>query len=150
MVEILFKDFLESDEAFSACVEYWERSVRDLSASLQQSAEWERWALAQYADGVPFPEKWNPIFGGRSRRLNRAFRIIQHPPENDLVIGAWLYNYGEEWDADMPDSELFVSLSLSQESAVLAQALLCKWMSPDTYAQEMEVFIRQTLPSVNA
>lgn len=42
-----------------------------------------------------------------------------------------------------------ISLVFSREAAQLTETLLRKWMSPGTTVEEMESFIRQTLPVVN-
>jgi hypothetical protein len=89
----------------------------------------------------------NPICDGRSRSINRAFRIIQHRPvSNDLEIAAWLeVNAGGY--PEIPGSELVFNLSLSEESGRLARMLLSMWMMPETTVGEMQRFIDERLES---
>ena len=84
----------------------------------------------------------NPIFDARSERLDRAVRIIQQPAVGDGVeVAAWVAVYEAEFD-EMPRAELFLNLSLSEESAALAKEALRKWMTPSTSVAEMNDFIR--------
>jgi hypothetical protein len=143
VVHKLFGDFLETPEAYHACEQYWEQLVREIAVSLAQAGEWERWIPRHFANGTPFELDGNPIFDARSKKLNRAFRIIQHRPEKDeLEIAAWIKTYEEEY-IDLPRAELVINLSLSQESADVARRLLVLWMTPTTTVDEMQLFIRQ-------
>jgi hypothetical protein len=79
--------------------------------------------------------------------LNRAFRIMQHRPVSDEVeIAAWVKSYEPEYVDPLPRDELFINLSLSQESADLARLLLQRWMRAETTPDDMESFIYETLP----
>jgi len=145
MVQKLYQDFLESPDRYRACETYWEQLVDDVSKSLNQQGEWKRWIPRHFADGSPFEMDGNPIFDGRSQKLSRAFRIMQHPPVGDEIeIAAWLKAYEEEF-ADLPREELVLNLSLSEESAQLARELLGKWMKTSTTVDEMNQFIRELL-----
>ena len=148
MIHALFEHFLDNDDTYRACELYWEQSVRDIEASLDQTGEWQPWVVQHYADGTPFADqKGNPIFDARSKRFDRAFRIVQDPPvRNDLAISAWLKSY-KEFEGDLPANELVISLILSEESAQLAHALLRHWMASVTSPDEMELFIQEQLPS---
>ena len=143
MTRRLFPDFLDNAEQYQASERYWEQLVGEVAESLGQPGEWHRWIPRRYADGTPFELDGNPIFDGRSQRLNRAFRIIQHRPlGNDIELAAWVKTYEEEF-TDLPREELVINLSLSEESTQLAKALLHKWMTPATTKDEMESFIRE-------
>jgi hypothetical protein len=146
MVRKLFESFLDSEAEYLACEGYWETLVSDIAESLGQTNEWRRWIPRQYANGTVMELDGNPMFDGRSDRLNRAFTIIQHRPTGDeLEIAAWMKRYEPEY-ADLPGHELVLNLSLSEESAALARTLLRKWMSPDTTVDEMAEFLRDTVP----
>lgn len=141
MIHPLFQNFLDSTEEYKACEIYWEQLVNDIAQSLGQPGEWPRWIPRTYADGTPLDSDGNPIFDGWSERLDRAFRIIQHPAtSNEVEISAWLKSYEEEY-TDLPRDELVINLSLSQESAQLAESLLHLWMVPTTTTDEMQSFI---------
>jgi len=145
MVHKLYVDFLSSPEQYEACELYWEKLVKDIAASLGQTGEWQPWLQRYYGDGItPMEKDGNPIFDGRSQKLNRAFRIIQQPAISDeLEIVAWL-NHEEEY-TELPRDEMVLNLSLSQESAALARTLLRYWMTPTTSKDEMESFIDRTI-----
>jgi hypothetical protein len=100
------------------------------------------------ADGVtPIDEPGNPIFDGCSQAEGRAFRVIQHlpAPEGPEIV-AWTKIYDLEGEPTLlPESELVLALSLSDESARLARALLQAWMRPDTTPSAMEPVIAALL-----
>jgi hypothetical protein len=140
----IFVDFLDSADSYEACQKYWGRVIREVEASLGQSGEWQRWISPFYADGkTPMELEDTPIADGRSQRLNRAFRIMQHRPVDvdELEIAAWVKRYEPEYTA-LPESELVINLSLSDESAETARRLLYKWMTPATTADTMKVFLQ--------
>lgn len=148
MTQRLFANFLDSAEQYKASERYWEQLARDVANSLGQ-VDWQRWIPRHNPDGTPVERDGNPIFDGRSQELNRAFRVIQHPPVGDeLELVAWLQSYEEEY-ADLPRAELIINLSLSEESAQLANTLLRKWMTPTTTKDEMQVFLREILAPRN-
>lgn len=147
MVHKLFEDFIDNAEMYKACEQYWERLVRDVEESLNQTGEWERWLIRQYPDGTPVEMNGNPIYDGRSRQINRAFRVLQHRPvSDDLEIAAWLERNGEGYP-EIPSAELVFNLSLSEESGQMARRLLSMWMTPNITAEEMRQFIREHLES---
>jgi len=146
MTRPLFEDFRDNPSTYRACEAYWQGLLDELMASLGQRGEWRRWIPQTYADGKTTIEKdGNPIFDGRSDRLNRAFRIIQQRLTNKDVpeISAWLKSYEPEF-TELPRDELVVNLSLSVESADLARTLLRKWMEPATTPAEMQALIDST------
>lgn len=146
MIHKLFESFLDNAAQYRACEEYWEALVSSITSVLGQAHEWRRWIPQQYADGMPMESDGNPIFDGRSERLDRAFRIIQHlPVGDDLEITAWLKSYEAEY-SDLPRHELVLNLSLSEESANLARILLQKWMLAETTPDEMKNFICDNVP----
>jgi hypothetical protein len=145
MVHRLFEDFLDNPDCYAFVEQYWKNLVHDAELSVGQDGEWQPWIPRHYADGTPFELDGNPIFDGRSKKLNRAFKILQHPSVgNGLEIVAWLKTYEKEY-SDLPHEELVINLSLSQESARVAKELLIKWMAPDTTAHEMQLFIPKHL-----
>jgi len=50
-------------------------------------------------------------------------------------------------DSELPRYQLVIHLSLSQESAQMAKALLRLWMAGETTVDEMKAFIQDNLPS---
>lgn len=145
MARRLFESFLEDPGQYRAVEQYWKTLVADVAESMNQANEWYRWIPQRYPHGIPLEEPGNPIFDGRSDRLNRAFRIIQQgPPSDDVEIAAWITSYPE--DTDLPRHELVINLGLTQEAADLARLLLREWMRPETTPDDMEDFIYETLP----
>lgn len=118
--------------------------MEGVAQSLGQAAEWRRWIPREPVDSD------SPIFDARSDKLGRALRVWQFPSSEDRVlISARVKSYeGDEYrDTIFPRvGELFINICLSRESAVLAEALLRKWMTPETSIDEMELFIRDNLP----
>jgi hypothetical protein len=100
-----------------------------------------------YADGRPFELEDQDTWGGRSYRLDRAFRIHQGPPVEgeEPGLAAWLDQFEEEYE-ELPRARLTISLVLSDETARLAEKLLLKWMTPETTAEEMKAFIQEHAP----
>jgi hypothetical protein len=140
----LFPDFLENADSYEAAVAFWDELVSDIEGSLGQEDEWGRWIPMHFADGVtPIEEPGNPVFDGYSQTLGRAFRIIQHLPASEgLEIVAWTKIYDFEGEPTLlPDSELVLVLSLSDESARTARTLLEAWMQPDTTPSAMDALI---------
>jgi hypothetical protein len=145
MVHKLFEEFLDNPEIYKACERYWERLVRDVEESLNQTGGWERWLLRHYPDGTPVEMDGNPIYDGRSRKNSRAFRVLQHRPVSDnLEIVAWLETNREGYP-EIPNAELVLNLSLSEESGQMARKLLSTWMMPNISAEEMQRFIHERL-----
>jgi hypothetical protein len=149
MVRLLFEEFLENDEQYHACERYWEDLLSRSAASVGQPDDWKR-EVWTYPDGTLWEMDGNPMFVARSDRHNRNIRILQHPATGDaLEIVAYLKTYEERHSGLPTFDELVVNLCLSQESARLAEALLRKWMTPETTIEEMELFIDETLPAKN-
>jgi hypothetical protein len=142
MVRILYEHFFDDPEQYKACQAYWDQLIQDLAESLRQAKEWERWIPQNSYDHASLIEgEANPIADARSRKLNRAFRIIQSRVSDDKVqIDRWLATYPQE-NTDLPKDELFIHLSLSEESAELAKKLLIKWMTPETTPEAMQTFM---------
>jgi hypothetical protein len=141
MTHKMFENFLEDVEQYAACERYWEQLVQEIAESLGQTGEWKQWIPRQSPNGTPYEKDGNPIYDARSERLDRAFRICQYSLASDEVgIAAWLKSY-EEGYHELPRNELVINLSLSQESAQLAKALLYKWMTPDTTPSDMRLLI---------
>lgn len=142
----LFGSFLDDSDQYRACEKYWETLVSSVADSVGQGGEWPRWISRQYADGTPMEFDGNPMFDGRSSRLNRAFRVIQHHPAGDAVeVVAWLQAYEEEF-TELPAHELVINLCLTKESAEIVRVLLSKWMLPETTIDEMKGFLSENLP----
>jgi len=142
MVRMMFPDFLDDMQSYEACRRYWEELVQNVAASVDPTDAWLPWISRHYADGVtPIELSENPIADGRSQKMNRAFKVLQHPPvEDELELVAWLTPYEEEYP-DFPE-ELTMKMSLSDESGELSRTLLREWMTPSTTYDDMKTFIR--------
>jgi hypothetical protein len=143
MVNLLFRGFLDSPDEYKACEAFWQKLVEEILQSIGQSGKWPRWIPPTYADGKTLIEPdGSPIFDGKSARLHRAFRVMQHPAttEDEPEIFVWLKSYEKEYE-DLPRNELVLNLSLSTESADLARRLLSKWLAPATTVDEMQALI---------
>jgi hypothetical protein len=146
LVHKLFESFLDDPNQYRACEQYWEELTSKIADSVGQGGEWQPWITRQSPNGTPVELDGNPISDGKSEKLDRAFRIIQHRPQGDeLEISAWLKHYEAEY-ADLPRDELVINLSLSEESADLVRALLKKWIVPETTSDEMAKLIQISLP----
>jgi len=142
----LYENFLLDSNEYAAAEEHWRQLVTKVAASSGQSGEWVPWIPRHHPNGRAIERDGNPIYDGRSFRLNRAFRIIQHERSKDqLEFAAWLKAYEEEF-TDLPRQELVISLSLSSESSNLAQIVLAEWMAPATTNESMQSFIDKTVP----
>jgi hypothetical protein len=146
MIHRLYEHFLERRDEYAACEHHWATLVESILESLGQSNEWPPWIPRHTPNGTPIERDGNPMFDGRSARLDRAFRIIQHEPlSEDLEIVAWLSTCEPEYP-DIPGAELVLNLSLSEESSKLAETLLRTWIRPETTLESMKEFIRTVLP----
>ncbi len=148
MTRLLHKSFLDDDEKYAACERFWERLTNTIASSLGQTGEWPRWIPRTHPDGTPYPDwlRGNPIHDGRSERLDRGFRIMQSKPSgNRAGLAAWMKYVEPEYPA-LPRWELFLNLTLSDQTAALARKLLRKWMTPETTAEEMKTFLDKNVP----
>jgi hypothetical protein len=147
MVKKLFVDFLDNVVSYRSCESIWEKMFEDLATSMNQGSEWRRWIPRSFANGTPMELDGNPIFDARSDRLGKAFRIMQHEPTGEAMeLAAWIKSYEAEFTV-LPRSELFLNLSLSDESLEAATKMLKKWMSPDTTLEEMQTYIAEHYPA---
>lgn len=144
-VRHMFPGFLDDETAYSASVSFWERLVRRAERESGQESEWTRWIPTPFADRVtPIDTPGNPILDGFSRRLDRAFRIVQLPPTTtEVEFEAWIKSYREDRSdrSALPAEELVMVLSLSEESATLVKSLLVAWMDPDVTVDDIEARI---------
>lgn len=145
---LLFEDFLKDIESYNDCERYWAQLVNGVEQSLGQVGEWQRWIPRVYGDGVtPLERDGNPMYDARSMRLDRAFRIIQNVPDDDeMNIAAWIAEYEADSlyrDTIFPSAELFIGLTLSDETAAVARDLLERWMTPETTVGKMRAYIRE-------
>lgn len=138
----MFEDFLDDPAVYRECQNYWARLVERIAGSLGQVGDWQAWISPYYADGkTPTELEDNPICDRRSKKLDRAFRILQHrSTEEGNRLVAWL-TYEQEY-REFPSEELVISLVFSDASVTSAETLLLKWMNPTTTGKEMEGFIR--------
>jgi hypothetical protein len=142
-----YEDLHVNPETLRVARDYWERLTAAIADSLGQAGQWRQWIAQAYVDGRPYELEDQDTWGGRSDRLDRAYRIHQGPPVRDRPPGlaAWVDQYEEEYE-EMPRAMLTIGLVLSDETARLAEKLLRKWMTPETTVEEMEAFIEEHAP----
>ena len=146
MVRQLFPDFLENPESYRASEFVWAKAALELAALMHQEEQWQRWIPRHFANGTPLEPDGNPIYDARNDLLKRAFRIIQHRPvSQDLELVGWISNSEAEYD-QLPNSELILNLSLSEESLAAAREILEKWMSPETTPESMRSYLAERYP----
>lgn len=143
-----YEDLYVNPETFKAAQQYWERMTSAIADSLGQAGQWHRWNPQGYADGRPFELEDQDTWDARSDRFDRAYIIHQWPPVEGREPGlaAWLSFVEPEWDSPLPRETLAINLTLSDETARLAEKLLRKWMTPETTAEEMKAFIEEHAP----
>lgn len=153
MASYLFESFLEREDVYLACKRYWRDLARGVEADLNQVGEWPEWRPTTWEFGTPMLEI-HRIHHGYSRRLGRAYEILQDPPEERSGIVGWLKNYDDDptfddrvelHGDDWPPVELTIALCLSEETSDLARALLTRWMTPETTLDDIQRTIA-TLP----
>lgn len=145
---MLFRNFLRDPDEYTACERYWQELVTRTAASLGQVGDWVGWIPRHYPNGKPVERDGNPISDGRSLRLNRGFRILQHEASAEqLEFAAWLKTHDDEF-SDFPRDELVMNLGLSVESSEIAERLLLNWMKSTTTTTMMEALIAKVFPSV--
>lgn len=150
-MHFLFPDFLEKEASYEACVRFWLDLITEVEQSLGQSGEWPSWIPRTYTDGgKPMDLDGNPIIDGFSQSIGRAYRVIQQPPEGDAR--GWLGAFVERRDdpiyegTGFPPVELTIALTLTDETAEVARALLRTWMDPNQSIAETE----RAISSLNA
>jgi hypothetical protein len=147
MSKLLFPQFLDNEDEYRRSVEFWEQLVSEVASSLDiDDSSWRPWVPRVYADGkTPIDTPGNPMIDRRSDTLGRAFQVIQHRAvEEDADVAAWIsrYEHDDAYDLkDFPRVEMFIALSLSEETALTARRLLTSWMSPETPIEDTERLI---------
>ena len=125
--------------------------ICDLLKQAGQHDEWLPWASP--FDG-PRPERFeagNPIASGRSRVLDRAFRIIQDAETGNRRTEGWVQDYRSEREGtDLPAAELFVVLAWSSEAVEHALALLGRWIRSETTIEDMRRVIEAQASSMES
>lgn len=138
----LFASFLESEEEYRRCEAWWRELVERIARECGCGDDWKSWIPRASPDGTPVERDGNPIWDGRSVRSDRAFRVMQVAPSDEggpYYYTAWVKT--REPGYAVPAEELFLSLALSDESAVWAETLLRKWMQPGTTVPEIQRLI---------
>jgi hypothetical protein len=136
----MFQNFLKDEKVYHACEAYWESVILELSRSLDQEREWERWNPRFEPNGMPVECDGNPIVDGWNKRLNRAFRIVQaREPSEELDIAADLNR--QNFVSTYANIELLIMIGLTEESAAIATELLKLWMTPTTTEEQVQEFI---------
>ena len=150
MDKLLFQNFLENSEEYEAAEHFWKDVFAETIRSAGQAGAWAPWRPRHYANGTPLERDGNPIFDARSVRLGRAVQVIQWPAEGGHVgISGWVTQLTVSDDTDNAENvlELTINLSLSEESAAIARALLSSWVDPQITREEMNQRIAQLAPS---
>jgi hypothetical protein len=141
------EEFFASEDACEKCEAWWRTRLDSLAEELGQE-KWLRWASPFYADGVRRIERGNPIASGRSRQLDRAFRIVHHhAPEASPGVYAYVQTYDDlDETVDFPAAELFISMVWSEQDASLVLEIVKAWMAEDMTTASMEDLLRERLP----
>jgi hypothetical protein len=136
-------EFSSSDVLCGRCEDWWQASIERLATELGQSGQWSPWSTPFTANGVRF-ERGNPIASGRSRTLDRAFKVILlDPPVTDGIYG-WVAEHDTlNGEIDFPSHELVVVMEWSDEAAAFAMGVLRQWMLPDTTPEVVEELFAQ-------
>jgi hypothetical protein len=124
--------FSASEDACDQCEKWWNARIDEVARRLGQEGEWAPWATPFLGDGTRF-ERGNPIVSARSRRLDRAFRVIlSDEPTVESGIGAWVNQHDTlGGKIDFPSAELIVVTVWSKGAVDLALKLLATWMTPE-------------------
>lgn len=139
MVTHLFKNFLESEQAYKKNIDFWKTIVYTLLSV--ENLTFRNYVATQKQDGSLYMDG-NPIFSFKIDNSNRAVRIIQEEIEtNKVEFSAWLnkLSLADESEVD----ELVISMELSNESVLLAIELINAWIINNFPKNKMEKFIKK-------
>jgi hypothetical protein len=137
----MFNDFMDSDEAWAACEQYWEHLIHEIEVSLGQVGSWQEWGSNRWANGTLMDREFRKMSSRRSPTLARGLQIYQEPLAD---AGSWLTSWMKRDDdvhaevEDWPSASLVISLALEEDTAHLARKLIEKWLKPDTTPDAME------------
>jgi len=145
MVHHLHSDFLDNESRYREAQDFWYALVGKLTKGVAGQRDWRRTTRATFADGVTLvPKDGNPLIEVRSRGQRKKIQVIQWPPESDdLELAAWV-SPREEWEGEevIVWDELTLNLSLSNESAALAEELIGSWIQQDMTSDGMQAIIK--------
>jgi hypothetical protein len=145
MEDDLYANVLDED-AWTEAGRYWRQQVDALETSLGQAGEWPSSEPRPLA-GDFTARAAAPVCEGRSERLDRSFRILQHKVDEQPDVAAWVEDYerNPNWREHerprFPRATLVVTLSFSESTASLARSLLRFWMTPGTSVEQMRGMI---------
>lgn len=141
----LFSDFLDNEETFSRCSDYWHELMTALARQFP-TVDWHRgFAIEEsHAPSPLLPLESRAVYESYSKFLRRAVQIYQFPPtgQNDDVIGAALKDIPAEDESNPPDSVLLINLTLTEATAEIAKDLLSAWVDPSTTVATMNIKLR--------
>lgn len=147
MAKRLHEHFLRTREEFLAARAFWQEIVDRVTALEGQGEKWPQWISDTKVGGDPIDIDLLPIISGWSLACNRAFQIVQtNRRANNVTIAAWIREYDPEFH-ELPAAAMFIGLSISQETADLAEKLLAEWVKPGTTPAVMREVIDQLLPA---
>ena len=139
MVTHLFKNFLDSEQAYKQNIDFWKTIVYTLLSV--ENMTFQDYVTTQKQDGSLYMDG-NPIFNFKIDNSNKAVRIIQEEIETDKVeFSAWLNKLSLTDDSEV--DELVISLELSNESVLLAIELINAWIINNFPKTKMEKFIKK-------
>lgn len=145
-------DFLKDRFRYEECESDWVRIIEELAASVGSAQYWEQPRMGLAGDGTRLPLSGNPIANGQSVRLNRRFKVLQHPIVGDTIDFTWWTE--EETDPELiergPQFALVISLSASEPSLQLTKALLAIWLSPELEVSTFEDLARSEVRKAEA
>jgi hypothetical protein len=140
--------FSASDDGCDQCEKWWNARIDAIADGLGQAGEWLPWATPFLGDGVTRFERGNPIVSARSRRLDRAFRVIlMDEPTAESGITGWVTEHDTlGGEIDFPSAELVVVTVWSKEAVDLAQKLLATWMIPEATPAMIDQLLSRPTP----
>jgi len=144
LARYLFEHFLKDPAQYDACERYWQDLIRETAISLGQADDWQPWIQRSFMNGTPMERDGNPVSDGKSLKLDRAFRIIQHAPQGERATLTFWLNHEEEYE-ELPRDELVILLSLSEETGQVAKELLHHWMMPAMTIDRFRAFAAETI-----
>jgi hypothetical protein len=120
--------------------------LRDALRSVGEADDWVPWISPIRDQHGELEWDGNPIWSGISPTRHRGFRIIQGEVTDRLIPEISLWFNHNDYDAPaLPQDELVLNLSLSEETAPMAALLLRKWVDPSVTLTDMATVVEETL-----
>ena len=126
MTDIMYADFLTSDEAYYQAAQHWRQLFETKLAEFGYS--WQSYLNTTTASGAPLRDG-NPIFNAYVPEINRALRIIQEAPEEPIDFSSWTSH--TEWPDGRPLEEKVICLVRTEETRLMAEEAIEAWLSSE-------------------